>query len=356
MNRLWVWLSIIIALIIIFTAFFPFVARAIGLIDQPRPRPFPAELSSEEIEQFQRSFENRIWNSVIRTLLVGGMIGLLVGILLSRWLVAPLNQLERGAQAISERKLDYRLPIRGSREMKSVAKSFNHMAGELERGEKLRQNMLADVTHELRHPVHILQGNLGAILDGVYPLEMEEIARLWQQTGLLTSLVDDLHELAQAEAQQLPLHKQETDLRTIVANTVEVFQPIAESQQVALNVILPKNPVNRMVDADRFRQVMLNLLSNSLRHTPGGGEINVSVRKGSKFVEIDVQDTGSGITPEYLPHVFDRFYRTDTSRDRANGGTGLGLAITQAIVQAHNGQIDVYSAGQDKGSTFTVRI
>jgi methyl-accepting chemotaxis protein len=134
MNRLWVWLSIIIALIVIFTALFPFIARQVGLIDQPRPRPIPVELSSEQIEQIQRSFENQIWNSVISTLLIGGGIGLLVGILLSRWLVAPLNQLERGAQAISERRLDYRLPLRGSREMKSVAKYFNHMASELERG------------------------------------------------------------------------------------------------------------------------------------------------------------------------------------------------------------------------------
>jgi signal transduction histidine kinase len=356
MNRLWVWLSIIFALIIIFTALFPVVARRIGLIDQPKPRPFTEELSTEQIEQIQKSFENRIWDSVIRTLLVGAGIGLLIGILLSRWLVNPLHQLEQGALAISAGRLDYRIPIRGSKEMKSVAKSFNHMADDLERGEELRQNMLTDVTHELRHPVHILQGNLGAILDGVYPLNMEEIARLLEQSGHLTALVDDLHELAQAEAQQLSFHKQDTDIRSLITNAIEIFQPLAANEQVALNFTLPQSPVNQMVDSDRIYQALLNLLSNALRYTPEGGEINVSLFEGSEFVEIIVQDTGTGIEPEHLPHVFDRFYRTDTSRGRDTGGTGLGLAIAQAIVQAHGGQIDAYSAGQDKGSTFTIRL
>jgi signal transduction histidine kinase len=185
---------------------------------------------------------------------------------------------------------------------------------------------------------------------------MEEIARLLEQSGHLTALVDDLHELAQAEAQQLSFHKQDTDIRSLITNAIEIFQPLAANEQVALNFTLPQSPVNQMVDSDRIYQALLNLLSNALRYTPEGGEINVSLFEGSEFVEIIVQDTGTGIEPEHLPHVFDRFYRTDTSRGRDTGGTGLGLAIAQAIVQAHGGQIDAYSAGQDKGSTFTIRL
>jgi signal transduction histidine kinase len=238
--------------------------------------------------------------------------------------------------------------------MRSVAISFNQMAGELERQENLRRDMLADITHELRHPIHILQGNLQAMLDGVYDLNMEEIDRLLAQTQSLTALVDDLHELALAEARELPLLFQEIDLVPLVAESVDLFQTIASEKDVTIRIEIPDSPIFIQVDPDRIRQALGNLLGNALRYSPDGSEIHVATTLWDDFVFIQIQDSGIGISPEDLPRVFDRFYRGDTSRNRDLPGTGLGLPIAQALIHAHNGRITVESEGEGQGSCFTI--
>ncbi len=288
--------------------------------------------------------------------LLGAIISLIGGVLLTRVLVAPLRRLEQGAKAVARHQLDYRVPEKGSVEMRSVARSFNQMAAELERQESLRRNMLADVTHELRHPVHILQGSLQAILDNVYQLDMAEINRLLDQTQNLAALLDDLHELALAEAHELPLDRRDTDLRQLVSMTAEMYQSFAAMQSIEFQTDLPPNPVVCHVDACRIRQALQNLINNALRYTPEGGEIRISMSAGPETVAIGVKDTGSGIAPENLSRVFDRFYREDSSRNRQLPGTGLGLAIAQAIIQAHGGKIKVESAGVNQGSSFTIEL
>ena len=171
MNRLWVRISLVIALVVIFVTLFPIVSRWSGFHREPPPRPTIEGISTEQVERFRQEIERRNWLSVLYSILEGAGIGLATGVLFSRWLAAPLRHLEQGARALAERRLDYRVPIQGSQEVRSVATAFNQMAEEMENAETLRRNLLADVTHELRHPVHILQGNLQAILDGVYPLD-----------------------------------------------------------------------------------------------------------------------------------------------------------------------------------------
>ncbi len=216
--------------------------------------------------------------------------------------------------------------------------------------------MLADVAHELRNPLHLLQGNLQAMLDDVYPLNKEEIGRLVDQTRQLARLTDDLHELAQAEAHRLPLHKQTVDVATLVKESAAAFRPLAKSKEVELRVELLGTIPTLHVDAARLRQATDNLLRNALRHTPAGGRILVQVEQQDSAVTMRVEDTGQGIAAEHLAHVFDRFYRTDSARSRDQGGTGLGLAIARAIIEAHDGQIEVASPGLGHGSTFTVRL
>jgi signal transduction histidine kinase len=355
MNRLWVWISVVIVGVVLIVALFPFVFRSLTRNVPPRPvEGIPLDV--HDPEKFRQAMERFFWLDISRTMAVGAVVALIAGILLTRWLVAPLRRLEEGARAVTHQQLDYRVPEKGSREFRSVARSFNQMAAELEHQEMLRRNLLADVTHELRHPIHILRGNLQAILDGVYPLSMQEIDRLLEQTFSLTALADDLHELALAEAKELPLHKSQVDLVSLVTETIEIFQPLASEKSVALEAMLPAEPLPMFVDPDRIRQALGNLLGNALRYTPAGGRISVKLSLLAHEVSMRVQDTGIGISPEELPHVFDRFYRGDASRSRDLPGAGLGLPIAQALVQAHAGWIEVDSAGIGQGSTVTIHL
>jgi two-component system OmpR family sensor kinase/two-component system sensor histidine kinase BaeS len=313
----------------------------------PEPRPVPPQ-------QFLLGWLSR---SLLVVAAVTGLFGILFGVLASRNLTAPLSRLAEAAQAIGARDLSRRVEIGGSDEVREVAQAFNEMAAALEGAETLRRNLLADVAHELRTPLSVLQGNLRAILDDVYALDKAEVARLYDETRLLSRLVNDLHELAQAEAGHLALNRQPTQFAELVQSTATAFGAAADAKGVALNWHIPTDLPPVLADPARLTQVLHNLLDNALRHTPAGG--NIALRAGCDDGEVwlDVQDSGEGIAPQDLPRVFDRFYRADPARSRATGGSGLGLAIVRAIVEAHGGQVSVASQGvPGQGSTFTLRL
>ena len=293
---------------------------------------------------------------LLQLLLLGAILTIVFGMLVSRWLSAPLIHLVSGTQAIAKGDLSFRVAEQGSAEVREVSHSFNRMAAALEDAETLRRNMLNDIAHELRTPLTVLEGNLRAILDDVYPLEKAEIARLYDQTRHLHRLVDDLRLLAQAEARQLPLQRSPSDLKVQLEEAAELFAPLADEKSVALDTSLPASSVFAAVDRMRLAQTLQNLLTNALQHTPAGGVITLSLRAEEETAAISVADSGEGIAAEDIPHVFDRFYRVDRNRTRDTGGVGLGLAIAQALVEAHDGEIDVASAGVGQGSTFTVRL
>jgi signal transduction histidine kinase len=230
------------------------------------------------------------------------------------------------------------------------------MAHQLEEAEYLRSNLLADVAHELRNPLHVLRGNLQAMLDDVYPLNKREIARLVDQTHHLTALVDDLHELAQAEAHQLPLYMEATDIAALLKETTAIFEPMARAKGVSVRVELLGTMPVLAVDPDRMQQVLSNLLANALRFTPKGGAITVTAEQQAGAFCICVRDTGVGIAVEDLPRVFDRFYQADPARNRETASSGLGLAIAKAIVVEHGGRIAAESAGPGQGSRFTIEL
>ncbi len=293
---------------------------------------------------------------VIMALAVG-IIGLTFGILVSRNLTAPLNRLAEAARAIGAQNLSRRVKVEGTSEVKDMANAFNEMASALEQTETLRRNLVADVAHELRTPLTVLQGNLLAILDEVYPMDNSEVARLYDQTRLLSRLVDDLHELSQADANKLPLDLHPVQLDDLVNNTVAKFDSLAEAESVTLKVEMVDGLPLVMADSGRLSQVLHNLLNNALVHTSKGGQITIHTSYTSEKVSLQVKDTGDGIPVENLPYVFNRFYRVDSSRNRNTGGTGLGLAIVKALVEAHGGRISVTSEGKvGQGSTFTVEL
>ena len=287
---------------------------------------------------------------------LGGMLGVIFGIFVSRWLAAPLAKLQAAAKAIGARNWTYRVPVVGSEEIRAVAQSFNDMAAALESAETLRQNMLADIAHELRTPLTVLQGNLRAMLDGVYPLEAGEIARLYDQTRHLHRLVEDLHTLAQAEANQLPLQRLRFDLAEMTTETTAFFAAAAEDAGVHLTAVINDGPAYVHGDRWRLNQVLQNLLTNAIRHTPTEGTVVVDVQQKANEVVLSVTDSGDGIDPAQIERVFERFYRVDKARSRDAGGAGLGLAIARALVEAHGGRIEVQSEGIGKGSLFRIYL
>jgi two-component system OmpR family sensor kinase len=304
-------------------------------------------ISDAILGPLEQGFVNRLrWLLVAGGLLAGGM-GILLGLAISRNLTAPLQRLASAARAVANRDFSRRVEVEGSAELAEVAQAFNEMASGLEQSERQRQNMVADVAHELRSPLSILQGNIQAILDDVYPLDKAEISRLYDETRLLSRLVEDLRDLALADAGQLGLNLQATDLASVVAGTADSLVLASEAQEVHLAVQLPGELPTVQADPQRLAQVLRNLLINALRHTPPGGSVTVLASPIPEGVEVAVTDTGEGIAPEDLSHVFDRFWRADPSRartehtldDRWSGGSGLGLSVARSLVEAHGGRI-----------------
>ncbi len=291
-----------------------------------------------------------------QVIIISGILGLALGIWMSRSLTAPLSQLTEAAKAIGAQDLSRRVEVKGSQEIRELAQTLNQMAANLEQAEHLRRNMMADVSHELRTPLTVLEGNLRAALDRVYQLNEADMAQLYAQTHHLTLLVDDLRELTLAEAKKLPLKLQQTDAVQLVRESAAIFKPLAQENKVSLSCHLPENLPPIQADPARIRQVLHNLLANALRHTPSGGKISIAVETQGKTLRIAIEDSGEGIAPEHLDQVFERFYRADPARARTTGGAGLGLAIVKAIVEAHHGQVGVSSNGPGQGSTFTIYL
>ncbi|MFZ1551330.1 MAG: ATP-binding protein [Anaerolineae bacterium] len=301
------------------------------------------------------AFLSRVQNSLAWAALLAAALSLTLGVFVSRLLTAPLARLTQAAQAITGGDLSQRVAVQSHDEIGVLGAAFDEMAASLAESETLRKNLVADISHELRTPLTIIQGNLQAILDGVYPLEMAQMAGLHDETRLLTRLVDDLHDLALADAGQLRLERLPVNLTELAASALDQFGPAAEAAGVRLELAADDAAAVVLGDADRLAQVLRNLLSNALRHTPAGGAITVRLAHRADQVQMQISDTGSGIAADDLPHVFDRFYRGDKSRSRRGGGAGLGLAIARQLIRGHDGAIEVASAS-GQGTTFIVTL
>jgi signal transduction histidine kinase len=286
--------------------------------------------------------------------------------------IEPLAQVMAGADAVSEGDLHVRVPEGAPGEFGRLATSFNRMVAELERTDQQRRNLTADVAHELRTPLHVIQGNLEGILDGVYTATPEQIELLLDETRQLARLVEDLRTLSLAESGQLPLTFEPLNLRELLEDVVTSFSGQAEAARVELKINgsagwMSADPSPLMIsgDAGRLDQVLSNLVANALRHTSAGGWVRLSAEltgsaqdAHSLRVRIRVADNGSGIPAEDLPFIFDRFWRGDRSRQNQGGGpasTGLGLAISRQLIQAHGGNISVESH-PGEGAVFTIDL
>ena len=235
--------------------------------------------------------------------------------------------------------------------MRSLAHAFNAMTARLQANESQRKQLLADVTHELRTPLTVMQGNVEALLDGVRPLDREHIATLLEETKVMARLIDDLRTLSLAESGALALHRETVDLGSIARDVVRSFSDQAQRTGVALGSTAD-GPTTIEADPVRVREVLTNLVSNALRYTPAGGTVSIELRGGPGQVEVTVRDTGTGIAPDAVAGIFDRF-----SKSTDSPGAGLGLAIAKGLVEAHGGTIRAESApGQGTRIVFTLPV
>lgn len=243
------------------------------------------------------------------------------------------------------------------REFDELAESFNRMASRLQDAERLRGRLLADVAHEVRTPVATMTAYLEALEDGVQVLDPVTIALLREQARRLTRLSEDLTAVTRAESGELTLDRRPTPPGDLVATAVGAGRERATEQGVDLRADVAAGLPDVLVDRLRIGQVLDNLVTNALRHTPPGGTVTAHAAPGpGGQVRLIVHDTGEGIAAEHLPHLFERFYRADTARDRAHGGSGIGLAICQALIHAHGGTITATSPGPGAGATFTITL
>lgn len=297
----------------------------------------------------------RVNRGILAAALAAGAAALFIGWALAAGMIRPVRHLTQAARAVARGDLSQRVPVGGRDELSVLGSAFNHMADSLERAERLRRDMTADVAHELRNPLAILQAQVEALIDGVYPLTTENLAPVLGQAQVLSRLVEDLRTLALADSGQLSLEPAKVDLHGLAAGLIEAIRPQADAQHLRLE--LAGASAWAMVDRLRIEQALGNLIANALRHTPPGGEVQVRIDppQAEGLVTLTVVDSGEGIPGEALPFVFERFYRADKARARAEGGTGLGLAITRQLVEAHGGTV---TAGNrpEGGAVFTLRL
>jgi signal transduction histidine kinase len=300
-----------------------------------------------------------LYNAIGRFLIWGACVAIAIALLLtfflSRRITGPIRALTVTARKLGQGDFSQRVQVKDKSEVGELAQTFNSMASDLEKAERLRRNMVADVAHELRTPLSNVRGYLEAIRDGVIKPDAATIRSLEEEAILLSRLVDDLQELSLAEAGKLELVCQAEDIAELINQTVVAMQAQATTKEVLVSIDLPERlpPVN--IDPQRISQVLRNLLENALAHTAKGDAITVAATQQGNWVKVSVSDTGEGIPPDDLSNIFERFYRVDKSRARATGGSGLGLTIAKRLVEAHGGKIEAQSE-LGKGSSFSFTV
>jgi signal transduction histidine kinase len=287
--------------------------------------------------------------------LIAVVIALLITFILSRRILAPVKALTSAAECLGRGDFSQRVRVQDKSELGELANTFNSMASDLERAEQLRQNMVADVAHELRTPLSNIKGYIEAVRDGVMPPDADTVHSLYEEATLLSRLIDDLQDLSLAEAGELKLFYQVEDPAELIKQTIAAVEAKAITKGVSVSINLPDKLPLAKIDSGRISQVLRNLLENAAAHTTEGDTITLSAAQVDDYLEVSVSDTGEGISAEDLPNIFERFYRVDKSRARATGGTGLGLTIAKRLVEAHGGEIKAQSE-LGKGSCFSFTI
>ncbi len=302
---------------------------------------------------FRASFNEALGYATLAAIVVA----LALSLFFSNSVVGSLRSMMTASQRIAEGRYDERVQVRGNDEPAQLARRFNQMAEKLQQVESMRRQLIGDVSHELRTPLTAIKGSMEGLIDGVLPASAETYEQIHAEADRLNRLVDDLQELSRVEARAYKLDVRPLDLSTVARMVVSRLGPQFEARHLSLDLQLSPDTPRVLADEDRLIQVLTNLLGNALHYTPDGGRVSIAATRHDGELLISVHDTGIGIPPEHLAHIFDRFYRVDKSRSRrAGGGSGIGLTIARALIEAQGGRIWVESPGEAQGSTFTFTL
>jgi len=268
-----------------------------------------------------------------------GILTLIIGLLLSERLITPLAEVIAASRAVTLGNLSARVKVQGPDDLRVLSDSFNQMAGELEKNDREQRGLIADIAHELRTPLSIIQGKLEGIVDGIYPADRAHVLPILQESKQLENLITDLDMLAQADSNQLTFNLIPIHLEKLARLAVGSFEAEALEKEITLTSKSEKKLPEVLADPQRVSQVINNLLANAIRYVPKGGRIILHTGLVNDGVELSVSDNGPGVAEEDLPKIFDRFWRGEKSRSRAHGGAGLGLAIARQLIESQGGRI-----------------
>lgn len=305
---------------------------------------------------FYQAFLASFNESLLISAGVATLAAVVVSILLSRRITSPLRRIMTASQRIAEGHYTERVQVKGGDELAELGARFNRMAGQLEQVESMRRRLIGDVAHELRTPLTAIKGSMEGLIDGILPATPETFEQIHQEAGRINRLVDDLQELSRVEAGAYNLDRRPVEFAALVGTIVKRLGGQFNDRGVKLDSNLPSEPLQVLADAGRIEQVLTNLVGNALQYTPEGGSVSIAASRVNGFAQITIRDTGIGIPPEHLAHIFDRFYRVDKSRSRLHGGSGIGLTIAKYLVESHGGKIWAESAGEGSGTTFTFTL
>lgn len=312
-------------------------------------------LQQHELQNLEEEFLNSSTMSILFSGLIAAVMAVLVNVWIARKITNPLAKLMTGIKGLASGEKVKKLNISTKDEFHELGEAFNDMSKRLEKNEKIRRSLVADVAHELRTPLAILQGKLESIQEGATDPTEEIILELTDEVYRLNRLVSDLQQLSLAEAGKLSLNKQPVEIKQLINRICTHLQWLADEKEIILRQDRIPDQCWLEIDADRMTQVMVNLIGNALRHTPERGLVEVSVQEMDRALLLIISDNGPGIPKDALPFIFDRFYKRDLSRSRNDSGTGLGLSIAKGYVEAHGGTITVESE-VDKGTVFTITL
>lgn len=305
------------------------------------------------MQDFFQEYRSSFNEALTYAALAASLFAVIASVYFSRRVTAPLRAMMHASQRIAEGHYSERVQVQATDELGQLAARFNQMAEQLEQVESMRRRLIGDVSHELRTPLTAIKGSMEGLMDGILPAANETYQQIHFEAERLNRLVDDLQELSRVEAGAYSLEIRSVDFASVVQTVKKRLATQLESKRLTLDLILPADLPPVRADEDRTTQVLTNLVGNAIRYSNEGGKMSITARVDDGELRVEVRDTGIGIAPEHLPHIFDRFYRVDKSRSRlSGGGSGIGLTIAKHFVEAQGGRIWVESEGESKGSVF----